>query len=134
MMRESSSMASTLAVPARNIACESARMILFIQRSLCPLSQPTLVFQRLGCNRQRQSPLLLYRRSNGNSDCRIVLTPLTRRDTLEHGPDCENTMVTISRKRLPPTETDFHENQRVCIQCVTLPPPLWDPAAYTKGI
>ena len=30
MMRMSSSMASTLAVPARKIACESARMILFM--------------------------------------------------------------------------------------------------------
>src|ERR1700722_5283736 len=30
MMRQSSSMASNLAVPARNIACESARIILFI--------------------------------------------------------------------------------------------------------
>jgi hypothetical protein len=33
MMRKSSSMASTLAVPARKIACESARMILFISRA-----------------------------------------------------------------------------------------------------
>src|SRR5580698_4492177 len=34
MMRNSSSIASTLAVPARKIACESARMILFIVSAL----------------------------------------------------------------------------------------------------
>src|ERR1017187_7215308 len=124
-MRSSSFIASTLAVPARKIACESARMILFMMCASSALYSPTSMLLQPAQPHRRQEPkttnrpLAVFLPLAASSTEPGGILPLSAFATLRAGlhafrnpfnPQNNYTPVTFLQKRLQPSDPAGHEN------------------------